>query len=96
MCTYPEHLQHSKVTRPIRVRLYKEKAILNTGSVKYCTTSNISILYRGGQMFSDALTFSIESYSKQVMQNKFCGNKLHLIIQNMILSQGLELKLSLL
>ena len=39
-------------------------------------------------------TFPMESHSKQVLQ--YCGNKVHQIIQNMILSQGLELKLSLL
>ena len=37
--------------------------------------------------------FSIESYHKQVMQNECCGQKNHQIIQIMMLSQGLVLKL---
>ena len=40
-------------------------------------------------------TFPIECYSKQVMKIE-CGNKMLEIVQNMMLTRGLELKLSLL
>ena len=58
----------------------------------------INVLYRGGQMFSDPLSFRIECYplANKSCKIECCGYKMHQIIQNMILSWGSELILSLL
>ena len=52
--------------------------------------------YSSGQKFSDTWSFPIEFCSKQSCKIECCGNKMHQIVQNMILTWGLEFKLCLL
>ena len=62
---------------------------------------NLMNLYSGGQKFSDASSsrarvFQLNPIVNKSCKIKRCGNKMHQIVQNKILSRGLELKLHLL